>query len=493
MLGDGLNDKAQRMEKSDIRMQLQGRHVLVVGLGKTGQAAVRFFLQHDARVSVSETAPKSSIAPEVITWLAENNIVCETGGHSLDLFTAADLIFVSPGIPLTIEPLAAARRRNIPITGELAVAAAFMRTPVIAVTGTNGKTTVTTLLGDIFQAASKKVFVGGNIGTPLLEYLAGVQDADFVVAEISSFQLDTGGSHKGLPFKTAILLNITPDHLERYASFAAYVDSKFTIFAAQGPDDYAVLNADDAEIMKRRNLWPASQKYFFGEKLADLAGASIQGSAIHLKNSSSASLPDNMHGEVYELDATALKNPPNLQNAAAAILGARLMGCRQQDINKGLSSFKPLAHRMTLVAEIGGVSYIDDSKATNVGAVYSALAAQQQPVILIAGGRDKGGDYSVLAEPVRNKVRHMLLIGEAKDTMARAFMAFTNVEVFDTLQEAVSRAARLAVPGDTVLLSPACASFDMFSSYAERGDVFRKSVLGLLRNHAGSPKEASVH
>ena len=481
------------MIKPDIRFHLQGRHVLVVGLGKTGRAAVRFFLQHGARVSVSEAAPKSSIAPEVIAWLEKNNIACETGGHGLDIFTAADLIFVSPGIPLNIEPLAEARRRNIPITGELAVAAAFMRTPVIAVTGTNGKTTVTTLLGDIFQAAAKKVFVGGNIGTPLLEYLSGAQEADIVVAEISSFQLDTGGSQKGLPFKTAILLNITPDHLERYTSFAAYVDSKFTIFAAQGPDDYAVLNADDAEIMNRRNLWPACQRFFFGSTLADLAGASIQGSAIHLKNSSSATLPDNMHGEVYELAATSLKNPPNLQNAAAAILGARLMGCRQQDIQQGLCSFRPLEHRMSLVAEIGGVSYIDDSKATNVGAVYSALAAVRHPVILIAGGRDKGGDYSILTEPVRQKVKHMLLIGEAKDTMARAFLAFTNVEVFDSLQEAVSRAASLAVPGDTVLLSPACASFDMFSSYAERGEIFRKSVLGLRLIHAGNDTATSVH
>jgi UDP-N-acetylmuramoylalanine--D-glutamate ligase len=484
---------AQPMKKSETKFQLQDRHVLVVGLGKTGRAAARFFLQHGARVSVSESGPKSSILPEVITWLAEHNIHHETDGHRINFFTAADLIFVSPGIPLTIEPLVAARRQNIPIIGELEVAAQFIQTPVIAVTGTNGKTTVTTLLGDIFGAGPKKVFVGGNIGTPILTYLSGPQEADIVVAEISSFQLDTGGPQTGLPFKTAILLNITPDHLERYTSFAAYVDSKFSIFAALGSDDYAVLNADDAEIMKRKNLWPACRKFFFGTQLADLAGASIHADTIHLKNSSSTALPDNMHGEVYELGATSLKTPPNLQNAAAAILGARLMGCRQQDIQKGLTSFKPLEHRMTMVAEISGVNYIDDSKATNVGAVYSALAAIQQPVILIAGGRDKGGDYSILTESVRQKVKHMLLIGEAKDTMARAFLAFTNVEMLDTLQEAVLRAASLAVPGDAVLLSPACASFDMFSSYAERGDAFRGAVLGLRNNPAPTTQEAAAH
>ncbi len=430
---------------------------------------------------------------EIITWLEENNIAFETGGHSMDLFTSADCIFVSPGIPLTIEPLAEARRQNIPVIGELSIAAQFLQTPVVAVTGTNGKTTVTTLLGDFFQSGFKKVFVGGNIGTPLFEYLSGSQDADIVVAEISSFQLDTSNGKKGMPFKTAILLNITPDHLERYTSFAAYVDSKFSIFTAQGPDDYAVLNADDTEIMNRRHLWPACQKFFFGKQLADLAGASIHGDNIRLKNSSSTTLPGNMHGEVYELASTSLRTPPNIENAAAAILGARLMGCQQQDIQKGLISFKPLEHRMTLVTVIGGVSYIDDSKATNVGAVYSALESMRQPIVLIAGGRDKGGDYSILAEPVRQKVKHILLIGEAKDAMARTFLAFSNVEKIDSLQEAVLRAASLAVPGDAVLLSPACASFDMFSSYAERGNVFKKCVHGLRNNPAGTAEKAAVH
>jgi UDP-N-acetylmuramoylalanine--D-glutamate ligase len=243
-------------KKSDTISQLQGKHVLVVGLGKTGQAAARFFLQHNARLSVSESSPRSSIPPDFLAWLEENNIPCETDGHSSGFFTSADLIFVSPGIPLTIEPLVIARSNNIPITGELAVTAQFLQTPVIAVTGTNGKTTVTTLIGDILQAGHKKVFVGGNIGTPLLEYLCGPQDADSVVAEVSSFQLDTGGGENGLPFKTAILLNITPDHMERYTSFASYVESKFKVFAAQGSADYAVLNADDTEIMNRRNLWP---------------------------------------------------------------------------------------------------------------------------------------------------------------------------------------------------------------------------------------------
>ncbi len=477
----------------DSNLLQPGMKVLVAGLGRTGLAAARFFLQQGARVTVSDSSPAGGILPEVLAWLDSNEITYETGGHSIELFTSADLVFVSPGIPLSIAPIAAARRRSIPVTGELAFAAHYLKTPAVGITGTNGKTTVTTIIGDMFRAGSFSVFVGGNIGTPLFEYISGPQDDDIVVAEISSFQLDTGGNKNGLPFKTAVLLNISPDHLERYTSFSAYAESKFQIFAAQGPDDIAILNADDVEIMNRRHLWPESRKFFFGKELAGFAGASVQGKNIILKNSSDAALPDNMHGEEYDLSNTSLKDQPNLQNGAAAILAARLSGCRQQDIISGLNSFKPLEHRMTLVAEVDGVSYIDDSKATNVGAVYSALQSINRPVILIAGGRDKGGDYSILAEPVRNRVKHMLLIGEASDKMTRAFLAFTNVETLGTLQEAVSRAASLAEPGDAVLLSPACASFDMFSGYAERGDIFKNSVLALKNNPAAADEKILAH
>ena len=484
---------ARTMTSSNFSSKIHaGMHVLVVGLGKTGLAAARFFLQQGARVSVSESSPESSVNPESLTWLRHNNIHCETGGHSTGLFTAVDLVFVSPGVPLAIEPLVAARQHLIPVIGELEIAADFLRTPVVAVTGTNGKTTVTSLLGHIFGGTSRNVFVGGNIGIPLFEYMCGPQDADLVVAEISSFQLDTVGNTNGMPFKTAILLNITPDHLERYSSFSAYVESKFKIFAAQKPDDFAILNADDAEIMSRKHLWPQSRKFFFGRELGDLAGASIHHETVRLKNCSSATLPGNLHGETYDLSKTALNMAPNLQNAAAGILAARLMGCLQLDIQKGLETFELLAHRMTMVAEINGVSYIDDSKATNVGAVYSALAGIEKPVILIAGGRDKGSDYSILAELVHRKVKHMLLIGEASDKMSRAFLAFTDIEVCDSLQNAVTRAYSLAEAGDVVLLSPACASFDMFSSYAERGTIFQKSVLALQNNADGYEVKATV-
>jgi len=456
-----------------------GVHVLVVGLGQTGLAAVRFFSQHGARVSVSDLSPKSDINEETQQILDRHGVHLESGIHTAELFKTADLIFVSPGIPLTLEPLAAARRLAIPIVGEMAIVARYLKTPLVTVTGTNGKTTVTTLLGDIFKTCGKKVFVGGNIGTPLFEYLAGPQNADVVVAEISSFQLDSGGDAKGLHPAVALLLNISPDHLERYASFKEYVASKFKVFAAQNGNDIAIMNGDDPEIMNRRQLWPSSRKYFFGSQLGNLPGAALHGKMIRLSGAGQENFSNIPADEPYDLSGTPLENPPNLQNAAAAILAARLLGCSCRDIRRGLLHFKPLAHRMSLLAEISGVKYYDDSKATNVGAVYSALAALDKPIILIAGGRDKGGDYAILNELVHQKVKNLLLIGEAKEKMAETFGSFTDVETLDTLEEAVICAADLAAPGDVVLLSPACASFDMFESYGERGDYFKKSVFKL--------------
>jgi UDP-N-acetylmuramoylalanine--D-glutamate ligase len=470
-----------------------GTHVLVVGLGQTGLAAIKYFKRCGARVSVSEATPESGITAEMLDLLMEQDIFLEAGGHTAELFRSVDFIFVSPGVPLNIEPLQDARSHSIPILGEMAVVAKHIQTPIVAVTGTNGKTTVTTLLGDIFKACGKKVFVGGNIGTPLLEYLCGPQDADVVVAEVSSFQLDTGGDTGGLQAKVALLLNITPDHLERYASFSAYASSKFRIFSAQGSNDFAILNFDDKEIMSRQELWPIGSTYFFGKNLTGYPGADIQGKSIRLSENFQQQDGGRKIEESYDLSGTSLDTSPNLENAAAAILAARLLGCSAQDIMQGVRQFKPLAHRMTLLAEIDGVKYYDDSKATNVGAVYCALTGLDGPVILIAGGRDKGGDYEMLNEPVQQKVKNMLLIGEAREKMARAFAAFTKVDILDSLEDAVNRAANLATPGDIVLLSPACASFDMFESYADRGDQFKESVYKIKGGAEYKNKSALIH
>jgi UDP-N-acetylmuramoylalanine--D-glutamate ligase len=325
--------------------------------------------------------------------------------------------------------------------------------------------------------------VGGNIGTPLFEYLEGPQDSDVAVIEVSSYQIDSGGGLNGLRPRVALLLNITPDHLDRYDSMAAYIASKFGIFAARPEGGAAILNTDDPVILAHRHLWPRTPLFGFGADLAGLHGALIRDHGVRL--SGLDPLAAFGEPEHYDLTGTVLAAPPNLQNSAAAILAARLMGCPRQAIDRGLAAFTPLPHRMTVVAEEHGVIFIDDSKATNIGAVQAALEGIERPVVLIAGGRDKGGDYAMLAPLMRQKVKAMVLIGEAAEKMARAFDGLSRIETADNMAEAVRRAATLAGPGDVVLLSPACASFDMFENYARRGEAFSAAVRELTSNREG--------
>ncbi len=456
-----------------IREKIETGRVVVMGLGKSGLAAARFLLRQGAEVMVSEGAARETINPEILAWLTAKNIRSEFGGHSAKLFVSADVIIVSPGVPLDLQALLAAKAKKIPVIGELAFAEDYLRTPVVAVTGTNGKTTVTTLLGELLKADGKKVFVGGNIGTPLADYLVTSQDADVVVLEVSSFQLDTAENFRP---DVGVLLNITPDHLDRYDSFAAYGDSKFRIFASQERGDKMILNHDDLEIMKHLALFlpGAGQSFFFGRDSLNGNDATVRNGRVTVKSGGDGS------EEVHELPVTLL-NPPNDENSMAAILGARLMGCSEHGIKRGLADFSTLPHRLALVADIGGVSYFDDSKATNIGAVDSALKAMIRPVILIAGGRDKGGDYGLLRSAVERHVKIMLLIGEARDKMAESFAGLVEVEKMESLAQAVHRAGEIAVAGDVVLLSPACASFDQFASYVERGMVFQEEVYRLKK------------
>ena len=459
-----------------IREKIETGRVVVMGLGKSGLAAVRFLRQQGARVMVSESAERETIDPEIPAWLAEKNIVSEFGGHSTELFVSADLIIVSPGVPLDLPVLLAAGEEKIPVIGELALAADYLRTPVVAVTGTNGKTTVTTLLGELLRADGKNVFVGGNIGTPLADYLVSSQDADAVVLEVSSFQLDAAENFRP---DVGILLNITPDHLDRYASFAGYRDSKFQLFARQKSPDKMIVNHDDPEIMKHPALTAsgAGQRFFFGRDPRADNSVTVRDGCVAVRLAAASD------EEVYELPAT-LAHPPNDENSMAAILGARLMGCSQQGIMRGLAGFSTLPHRLAFVTDIAGVGYFDDSKATNIGAVASALKAMTRPVILIAGGRDKGGDYSLLRSAVERHVKTMLLIGEARDKMAESLGDLVEVEKMESLAQAVQRAGRIAVRGDVVLLSPACASFDQFRSYVERGRVFQEEVHRLKKKNS---------
>ncbi len=457
-------------------IDLAGKRVLVAGLGKSGRSAIRFCQAQGALACLSDSGPAT---PEASAWLEEMGVKYEFDGHRDRFCHAVDLILLSPGVPHDLPVWERAKAKAIPVLGELALAPRYLRTPVIAVTGTNGKTTVTTLIGDLLKGAGKEVFVGGNIGTPLTDYLMTGQTAEWLVLEVSSFQLDAAGDFRP---EIGLLLNISPDHLDRYPSYEDYALAKFKLFARQRMRDVSIINRDDPDTRRLfteakgiRPGWEPRRCLSFGAlRQPGEDGAEIRDETVRLTGGWLAG-PE----EIYDLRGTRLASSPNRENAAAALLAARAAGCQAEGLRPGLVDFRPLAHRMTEVAEIGGVRYIDDSKATNIGAVAAALAALPGPVVLIAGGRDKGGDYQLLASQVRAKVKALLLIGEARERMATALKGLTRLEALDSLAQAVAKAHELARPGEVVLLSPACSSFDMFSGYAERGELFARLVLGL--------------
>jgi UDP-N-acetylmuramoylalanine--D-glutamate ligase len=449
-----------------------GTRVLVVGLGRSGMAAAKLLHKLGAEVAATDSAPLEKIDQKFRDWAARHEVGLECGPSGAPVFTDVDLIVVSPGVPLDLPPLRAARRQGIPIIGEMALAAGLVSIPMIAITGTNGKSTVTELVGAMFRAAGRPVFVGGNLGQPLCEYLLDPYPVEALVLEVSSFQLDSAPDFRP---EVGILLNISPDHLDRYDDYDHYAASKFALFKAQRDLDAAILNADDPELTARLAAHDLpGRRFFFGSACPAAArGARIAGQELIVTGISG---PTEEH---YSLAATELGREPNIHNAAAAVIAARLLGCPAAGVRRALAEFRPLGHRLAEVAEIDGVLYLDDSKGTNIGAVAAALAGLTRPVVLIAGGRDKGGDYRLLDELVRDKVKGMVLIGEARHKMAAAFAGLTRVLMAADLPEAVGLAAGLAARGDVVLLSPACASFDMFTGYGHRGQVFRAAVLAL--------------
>ncbi|KAB2889185.1 MAG: UDP-N-acetylmuramoyl-L-alanine--D-glutamate ligase [Desulfobulbaceae bacterium] len=450
-----------------------GMRTAVLGLGVSGRAAVRYLQAAGAEVVVSDSRSEREFLAREGAFLQDTGVAWEAGGHTPVFFAGVDMVFVSPGVPLDLPLLGQLRGRGVDIVGELAVAAPAVGDPVIAVTGTNGKTTVTTLIGQLLQAGGRKVFVGGNIGTPLLHHLLAGDQADDIVLEVSSFQLDTAGAFRP---DIALLLNITPDHIDRHGSLEGYCRAKMKIFANQRVDDIAIVNGDD-ELC--RSLLPgiASRVLLFGH--TPDCDARIEGETIVLRWTGE---------EIYDLSGSRMANAIGLMNAAAAVLAARSAGRGREEILAGLLAFEPLHHRMELVAEIAGVAYYDDSKATNTGAVLAALGQVASQVVLIAGGRDKGDDYGLLRQSVAAKARAVVLIGEAAPLIEAALAGVVPIEHAATMEEAVSRAHAAARPGDAVLLSPACASFDMFNSYAHRGEVFAAAVEKLQSAAAVSMK-----
>jgi len=468
------------MEKIAELLNNNGRFT-VVGLGASGQGVARLLYAKGARVAVSDCGAFAELDATFRSWLIGKNIDIECGGHTSEFLLRSDCLVVSPGVPLQTEALQKTMRAGIPIIGEMGLSLHLVDRPVIAVTGTNGKSTVVRLLGDILQQHCDRVFVGGNIGTPLAEYVEAGQQADALVLEVSSFQLDSIGFFRP---EVAVLLNITPDHLDRYDGYDAYIASKLSLFKDQTKEQTAVVNVDDPLIADKIGAL-SSRVLRFGRAVHNLPGAWLEGEEVVFISSEGAAR------ERYPLPK-ALAIGPNPSNVMAAVCAARSIGCSRAEILAALDKFRCLAHRMTAVAEENGVLFVDDSKATNIGALQAALESMTRPVVLIAGGRDKGGDYRLLHEAVRGHVRAMVLIGEARGAMEEAFRGLIPIETAADMDEAVRRAVQFAAPGDVVLLSPACASFDMFNSYAHRGDVFQRAVRDLLTSRAVRPATVSA-
>lgn len=445
-------------------MKLEKKRVLVVGAGKSGLSCAKFLKERGAVVTVNDIKSDLDLASEA-EYLKSYDIPCVFGSHPRELFLEQDLIVVSPGVPHQGEPFSEAREKGVEIIGEMELAFRFISTPIVAITGTNGKTTTTTLVGEILRDGNIPVFVGGNIGTPLIEY-ANDDSKSIVVLEVSSFQLETVKHFH--PFG-GIILNITPDHLDRYNDMEDYAETKMRLFEHQESYDFGVLNADDEWIM-RYKPGILAEIFLFSTKKAVNKGSYLDRNDIHIIH------PSLSQKEVIKQEDIGLKGIHNMENVMAAIITGLELGVPFENIKTTLKRFKGLSHRLEFVEEINGVNFYDDSKGTNVGAVEKALECFNTPVILILGGKEKGAGYSYLEEEVSRVVKAVIAIGEAKDRIFNDLNKIKDVIKAETLEEAVLKSYEMAEKGDNVLLSPACSSFDMFKSYAERGEKFSEAV-----------------
>jgi UDP-N-acetylmuramoylalanine--D-glutamate ligase len=409
------------------------------------------------------------------------DVIMELGKHDIKTFERADLIVISPGVPHTIPPIQKAIAKGVPIVGEFELAARYIREPVIAVSGTNGKTTTTTLLGTMLENSGFKVFVGGNIGNPLIDYADKKGTADVVVAEVSSFQLDTMDTFRP---RVGVLLNITDDHLDRYPDVKSYARSKGRLFENQQQSDCAVLNGSDPIISSITKDLHARKLFFCHQEnsqVKDRATALISRGDPSAQANITIRMKEHQKISLH-LSATNFPGRHNLENAAAASLAAVAVGGTPEGVQSALNDFKGLPHRIEYIATIDDVRFFDDSKATNVDAVIRALETFGEPIVLIMGGRDKGADFSKLLEPIRQHIKKLILMGEAKHKIKSVLedACRESAKTASTMEDAVISAYHAASPGDIVLLSPACSSFDMYSSYAERGEDFRR-VIGNLK------------
>jgi len=448
-------------------MDLNHKRVLVVGLGKSGVASALFLKSRGARVTVSDTKPETELRNEILLLL-EHGITVETGGHGDRTFREQDLIVVSPGMAVDAPQLVQARTLGEPVIGEIELAARFLTGPIAAITGANGKTTTTSLAGEIVAAGNFPTLVGGNIGTPAISFVDQAGPATWIVLEVSSFQLETIVEFRP---RIAVILNITPDHLDRHKTFANYVNAKARVFENQQQDDFTVLNADDpttAGLSERTH----AQVFWFSRKKEIEKGALVRGAHIYFRDGE-------REREIMPLAELPLKGAHNLENVLAGVSIGMLVGCQPEQIRHAVRNFKAVEHRLEFVAKVAGVDYYNDSKATNVDATIKALESFPANIHLILGGKDKGSDYTVLNDLLRQRVKCVYTIGAAAAKIESQIQGAAEVEHAETLENAIQRASTSAVPGDVVLLAPACASFDQFQSYEHRGRMFKEIVHSL--------------
>jgi len=448
-------------------MDLRNKRVLVVGLGKSGAASALFLKSRGARVTVSDSKPEAELHNEIMPLL-EQGIALETGGHGDRTFREQDLIVVSPGVPFDSPQLVQARNLGEPVIGEIELAAQFLPGKIVAITGANGKTTTTSLAGEIVKAGNFPTLVGGNIGTPAITFVERASSENWIVLEVSSFQLETIETFRP---RIAVLLNITPDHLDRHGSFANYVNAKARIFKNQRPDDISILNLDDPTTAGMGDRTRA-KLFWFSRKKAVEGGAFVRGSHIIFRDLQ-------QERQIMPVAEIPLKGTHNLENVLAAISIGALVGCRPEQIREAVRKFKAVEHRLEFIAKIDGVEYYNDSKATNVDATIKALESFPANIHLILGGKDKGSDYSVLNELLRQRVKRVYTIGAAAAKIESQIKGAAEIEHSGTLDNAIRTASQSAEPGDVVLLAPACASFDQFQNYEHRGRVFREVVQSL--------------
>jgi UDP-N-acetylmuramoylalanine--D-glutamate ligase len=447
-------------------MELKGKKILVVGLGKSGLAAALFLRRRGAQVTVSDIRSAEALANDIPSLL-EEGINVEAGGHGLLTFRRQDLIVVSPGVPLDTPELAQVRSFGLPVIGELELAARFLKGKTLAITGSNGKTTTTSLVGEILKAAGLPTLVGGNIGVPVVGLIEESTDETWSVLEVSSFQLETTEQFRPA---IAVILNITPDHLDRHGTFENYALAKERIFAAQKPGDFLVLNADNVRAAAAASR-SSARVYWFSLEIPVSQGAWVDEGQIMYRASKDA------HPEtIMPLAGIPLKGEHNVENVLAAVCASRLAGASPEIIRRAVEAFRAVEHRLEYVATVNGVEFYNDSKATNVDATAKAIAAFPGGIHLILGGKDKNSDYTQLADLLRSRVRAVYTIGAAAAKIESHLRGVVAIHSCETLERAVTTAATAAHPGEVVLLAPACSSFDQFENYEQRGRIFKELV-----------------